>query len=341
MAKVGRPFGGKTYDRVKVAPKEPIWSFYHDGVTQSLINKYLTCKYQCRLEYYEGWTSKKIQPWFIFGNAVHYVLQHYYLANRDSPPIEQVDKWLKEYKDILGKEIGGFENLPLEKFEEVELIFLTVRKVLPFYFIHYRNEFNKHFFVKTERVFKVPIDLFNGRNTFINGKFDGIYNDEKDNLLIMDHKCLFYRFDELSFGETVKFDIQANLYLLAAYHMFNKVPKGIVFNVIRKHGLKQKQEEPLKDFANRVMFDIMQRPEHYFMRIPYYVVEQELFHWADTELRQLLFDIEIWYKSGCKSYINPGALKTIYGNCSMYDLIVHQNNTGYYIREKPFKELEE
>ncbi len=310
-----------------IRKENPVWDFYRDGVTQSFINKYLLDKTQCRLEYYEGWTSQNVPMYFTFGHCFHHILENAYLQLH-IPTIDEIIKWGNEFKEDWFKE----KKLAFSLTDEIliDSIIKVAEIMFPIYFKIYFEDFKKNWII-TEKLFKVPY-----KETFLTGKMDGVFETGNEELWLMDHKCLSV-INESEIAEDLNLDIQVNLYLYAICKLLDRTPTGLIYNIIRRPGEDFTKSEGLEKIAKKVK----ENPSYYFIRIPYRLAFDELHHWENEQLNPIVDEIEKWYLEGCppNPYLNPQTLKTKYGKCGLYNFIVNNQQAGFFQRNKPFAEL--
>jgi hypothetical protein len=309
-------------------PQKPFWDLYQDGLTMSFINKWLACRRQCYLEYVEGWTPKQEDIWFTFGKLVHAILSDSYAAGRNIC-VEYLNK-----DPLLGQ-------LSLA-IPDKEALYGLAETVLQAYFVLYEQDF-KHNWVHNETNFKIdylsPIDKFT--SIPLRGRWDGGIVTPKGSYYLMDHKILSM-IQEDNIQLVAKYDTQCMLYLLAASKLSQSGPPvGIIYNIIRRPNHKQKENESLKDFGKRLTDIIYKDLGHFFIRIPIQITQDEINNWKDTFLYGVLIEIEEWVRLMYNpTYVNPNALVSKYGRCQMFDIIVKNDYSGYYKREKVFHELD-
>ena len=343
--------------------KPPIWNLWRDGVTQSLITKWLQCPVQCELEYVHGWTPIKTSEALFFGKIIHYVLEHAYAE--EQPPLSgNVESFLTGFKDKIEKQN---DNLSTEDFEKREIIYAKAAGLLKAYFFYFRDDFNYRWWSLEER-FKVNGP--SGTGIELNGMIDGAFSKkEKDyNIYLIDHKILsVINVDNCELLLPADFQINFYLYgirkLLASIDPKFKI-KGFYYNIIRRPGLKfTKKDGNLRAYEERIFEDILNRPHHYFCsernksasegakinesgsRDLFYipVANEEIDQFEQKQLRPILRDIERWHESKFKwpGYYNPQALETKYGLAPMTRAILYKDFSGLYQRPVPFQELEE
>jgi hypothetical protein len=306
-----------------------LWDFYKDGLTQSFINKFLECRKQCYLEYVEGWTKTTESMWFNYGHHVHHVLSHVY-QDYKVPTFTEIERLLFEYR----AKRFDLDKISPEQLRENQLIYEAAAQALKIYFTYYSTEF-KNNWLHTEKIFKVPF-----QDTFLTGKFDGVYENENGELWLMDHKCLSV-FDEDTLILALPYDLQVNIYLYAANELFQKFPSGLMYNIIKRPGIRLRKDENGKQFAQRVMLDILSKPEDYFIRIPLRRDPIELKEWIYYQLSKYVEQIRDWYTSGyANTPVSPGNLTTKYGRSNTFGLITNGSTYGLYQRKVAHPELD-
>lgn len=321
-----------------------IYSFWRDGVTQSMIQKWLQCPRQARLEYVDGWTAYEQSDAILFGNVVHHVLEHAYCDQVPMPG--NIVALIKGYEDILYND----NNEPsAEVLEKNEIIFGQAQALLECYFIKYQKDWDANWLF-TERTFKVPYHYSNGDTTFLRGKIDGalvLKNKQNKNCLwFMDHKTTS-RPDVDSILTLLPVDFQVWFYLYCS----SQLPKfqgkkitGFQYNIIRRPSLRRTQKDNTIDaFIERCRMDVMLRMDYYFTRIKLTITRDEIHHWKETQLDPIMHDMRRWVNSKYTwpKYFSPSALKTVYGLAPMAKAITSNDFTGLYKRSTVFQELEE
>jgi len=136
------------------------------------------------------------------------------------------------------------------------------------------------------------------------------------------------------------FEWQVNIYLTATRKLSGQDPGGVVYNLIRRPQLRQKQGESLRDFAKRISNDINKRPDFYFVRVELAVNSDDLasFH---KQLEQMVGDFLDWWHGRQGHYKESPHCVTRYGNCPMLPICGRNDYTRHYKRETVFRELVE
>lgn len=321
---------------MKLTTNKRLWNFYRDGVTQSFINMFQTCRLQTKLYYVDGWTSKKIPVWWHFGSCVHYVLSRAY-ANHNPPKYAEICEWINAFAKANQSELQFDEDV-----QTLEHIYGFAEKICYNYFQFYQSDW-EHTWIYNESVFRIPYkistDPSDTRFTHLTGRFDGGFRTKEGHYNLLDTKCLS-QINLQNFERILPVDTQVNLYSLAAAIMQGEAPKYLIYNIIRRPMNKMtKKDTSLLSLIERVNEEIAKKPEYYFIRIKLPISTREINEWCHRFLMPVLQDIQIWYDRGCPAYYSAPGLESKYGLCQMFDLIVNNDQSKYFKREHVFQEL--
>ncbi len=191
-----------------------------------------------------------------------------------------------------------------------------------------------------EDQFKFDYRFEDGLVVPIRGMFDGVFTAKQGTTWLFETKFLS-RVDEEGLEDLLPFNLQVMLYLTALYERSGDKPAGVLYNVVRRPGLRQKKNESLREFSDRILEDVVGRPDHYFIRWDMTITQGELANWRRTFLDPVMREIRDWAEGTGRHYANPDALITKYGRSDFYELIVRNNPAVYYKRAAPFNELED
>jgi len=313
--------------RVKLKP-EPLWKGPEvEGISQSLLSKFLVCRERFRIKVIEGLSPP---PSFIkaieYGNMWHLCEEHF--ANN-----EDWSKPLTKYCAQLCK------KFPTQQYE-IEKWYNVCKVQFPVYV----EFWSKHKDVKNrtpllqEENFKVPYTLPSGRVVLLRGKWDsvdiigkgrnsGIYLQENKSKGDIDEEKMRR---QLGSG----FDLQTMLYLIALeeeteFNFTADAPlKGVRYNVVRrplsggkgsirqKKGSKNVKPETAQEFYQRLKTDyIEQEPEYFFMRWKVEVTPEDIERFKGECLNPILEQLCCWYdiqigvpQKRSMAMLNPGDL---------------------------------
>lgn len=313
----------------------PVWDIRRDGVTQSLIKSFLTCREQTRLRYVEGWRALGESPAIAFGNYVHFVLSHMYGGEWGARTLADA----RERHTLLWRMNVGQPTMTQQA--EASKNWDLADRVLRVYFRHWAKQDDGRDWSGLESVFTVFEDRSAVAPLKLTGKFDGVFRDGEDTWLF--ETKTKSQISPAEVEELLPSDFQTWFYLFALLRLNGTAPAGVEYNIIRRPALKLGKKDELRPdlFLERVYNDVFTRPEFYFYRWRMDVTRAEIEDWAERQLSPILLDLWNWANGTLPHYMNPDALTGRYGRSDLYDLIVRQNRLPYYRARLPFSELVE
>lgn len=304
------------------------WSLEEVGITQSMWSTWLHCKQEFLL-HINRWRKKRGDAKFNFGNNVHEVLDKAYTSNK-LPKGRTINRWLDDYTKN--------KKLSMNQ-KEIETDLAKAEAVLTEYFKYTKNDFKINKFKRVEEEFNVLFE-FTDKETgkkyaaILKGKIDAGYISNSADWN-MEHKSKS-RIDEKNLPLALDMDFQNLYYLLAVELKTGKLPLGTLYNVIRNPGTKQKINESLLEYKQRLIVEIQKKPEHYFKRWETRYVERQ-----HTEFRR---DLQSLIKE-VKGYVGKTVPKS-YGKClypfpcQYLEACSSNSLVGYEKADKLFSELE-
>ena len=316
----------------------PFYSPERDGVSQSLLGKWMACRQIARLDL-QGWSSKTTPAAMLQGTIGHAVLQHVYEGQRkkeigEIPSTEQFSKILKLVEKMWRAENPRISSTTAQ---DLEMALLLMRVTLPLYFEYWRKDDKKLIWEKLEGEFKIPFSLKDGRKTFIRGKMDGVFKRSGLWLFETKFKGMINEGDILS---TLNIDLQVMLYLWALSKVHKVSPSGVLYNVVRRPGLKLGKKETLPQLGKRIEKDIHKRPEFYFFRFEVAMDKDDIKKW-EFEFEQMVADFLDWWSGKSGHYKNTGNCITKYGRCQFLQVCSAGQYFNLVKRKRVFKELDE
>lgn len=327
-----------------------------------MLSKFLVCRERFRLSAVEGWTPKRIKVPLEFGSAFHRCMEHVEGGGR----IEHISRVTESYQQSRKKE----NNLTAEDMQDLERVMGMV-EVTYFAYHEYwstvptfrgsnKKYFDHHLKYKyQEEAFDVVHILPSGRKVRLRGRWDAVFRHPLTKKMVLQENKTKERIDEWAIMEGLKKDLQTQLYLWALFLSEGTYPRHVLYNVIRRCGLRPLQRETLAEFMNRVRNDIDKRPEHYFMRWVVDVDIEDLTHFRDRVLNPLLETIVQWWDSikhnpfdpwtrpdGSPNHLHYEKPFGIYdsaafGKGEYWDILYLGRFDNYTQRNVPFPELED
>lgn len=287
----------------KPPSNKPVWQGPEkDGITQSLLSRFLVCRERFRLLVIKG-----LKPTDTFSQRLEYGnLWHVCEENITGD-------WRKSCKDYSQQLCKRY------KFQQEQVVHWY--NVCMTQFLIYLDYWAKHNDVKSREVlfaeekFAVPYNLPSGRVVTLRGKFDSvdIIGKGKDRAVYLQENKSKGDVDELAMRRQLMFDLQTFLYLVALRDSKltadTKLPiAGVRYNVIRrplaggKHSIRphaatsKKPAETNEEFYARLGGLITEEPAHYFMRWKCEITQADYLRFERRFLIPILEQLCDWWE---------------------------------------------
>jgi len=311
------------------------YSLQKNGITQSLMSYYMKCK-RLFLFKINKWESEGYNHTTSFGSLVHDILAFLYKGAYNEIVVlkkESIADCLNYLIDLYEHEqedAGKLDGIDLQEWEWEKAVTSTV---LEAYIKYYPEDFKDKKFTEVET--ELVCDLF---DTPIKIKLDGKYEIKGGKNWLMEHKTKS-RITENTMMKRLSFDFQNLTYLTVCEKIFKQKIDGVLYNIIRKPGIRKRVNENLVDYKIRLEEDLKKRPDFYFMRyeIPY--TDKDKSNYI-CELQSVLSDIGEMgpEKSSDDFYKNPYACESPFP-CNFLDACASGKMSGYNKRKLLFPEL--
>ena len=301
-----------------------------DGVSQSILTTFMACRQKSKLKL-EGWRHIKPGNALTFGTIAHDVIGEAFSQLEAPPSPAWVRTALKKATEAVTAERGG--RLSAEAVEGMEHSASVLLGLLPLYFQHYESEFDKKNWVMIESNFRVNIP---GVPFPMVGRYDRVRR-VKGKLWLYETKTKG-RIEDDYLTEMLHFDIQDGVYLQAILAELKEIPVGVVYDVLRNPGLKQKVAESEDAFVQRIVADVQSRPEFYFVRYEVAIDKTDMDSFGE-ELARIAKDFDDWRDGKLSTWKNTMACKTSWGMCEMIPICARNDYSNFVQRKEMFPEL--
>ena len=293
-----------------------------DGISQSLLSIFPLCRLKFLLKI-NRWQKPGSDVTVTFGNICHDVLEYGYKRKKFPGPkvinrlIEEACERIEQYASSYALELLAIEAS-------------KAQVVMEEYFKYYRNDFKKMKFEQLEKVFEVKFFGFK-----LKGKKDGLFTDPLRKLF--EHKTKGQIKEDL-LNCVLNFDFQNLFYITSEEAETKKKLNRVCYNIIRNPNLKQRKNESVKQYIERIREDIKSRPEWYFVRynVSYTEKDKKIFR---GELIYKLTEVEKFLKGKLPLYRNQMACEIPY-RCEFLEACGSGNLMGYVQGKTLFPELE-
>lgn len=324
--------------------EEPFYDPIRDGVTFSLLQGWLNCRESARLSL-NGWTAIRSPFSTTFGGATHWLLQQMYEdVQRGKLKARPSTEYIKRRVDRMF-EIWKKENpfAGADEQQQMEFSSALLMAVMPMYCKHWAQDFTGRVrWTRVEAEFRIPIEVRRrGQtwHTFLRGKMDGGLMNARNISTLFETKTKS-RMNEGNLVEILPYELQVNLYTVALAHLDQRPPGRVLYNIIRRPGLRQRKDESQEQFIQRIADDVQLRPDWYFTRMEMKVTPADI-HRFQMELADLVGDFLEWWYGYQGHYRNSGHCENKYGTCWALNICGSNNYDTVFKRTTVFRELEE
>lgn len=271
-------------------PSKPHWRGpYEDGITQSLITKFLECPFRSYLYFICGLEEPdELHPNLIWGDTYHYgleqILKHTCLMADFTPGDWQtIDDKVEEYLD---------KNYPQAPGTFIHSILGMLRM--------YNDEWRDGMVIMPEQKFKEQYVSYDAIKTpvILRGKLDGLSTDGNT---MVEHKCKGRLGGQQGRDET-ELDNQVNIYAMVSG------ARNIIYDIIRIPDTQwskppKRQMQRAKSYAEDLLynkhwgdFPVVDKPALWFEQFPVYLDDTMINHWRMWTLDPLIQRICRWWE---------------------------------------------
>lgn len=323
----------------KGPPPNPNKWKLEDGVTQSMLTSFLSCRQKFRYQQ-EGYEIPGGSSALRFGSMVHAFTEliHKDFMEYGISPIAKdcerygqlYDLWAPDYIDEMMKEGLGKSDL-----DEMDTFIAIAEPLIRAYCKNWKKDWVKSRWHSVESCFNVPFAgdqvLYGPVN--LRGMRDAIQL-RKRKLWLFETKT-FSR-DAKNISDTLMFDFQNLFYLTATELEIGKPLEGVVYNQIRRPQLKQ-GESSHDEYIERIADDIAERTDFYFIRYEVDYPEKVLAAFQ-AELSIILIEFQKYLENEGPVYKNTQACTGKY-NCPYIGACATGSMGGYTRTNQFHREL--
>lgn len=240
------------------------------------ISTYQECPRKYKHKYVNKVYVRKRAAYFVLGEAIHKYIEMFYRtkdAKLAAHAVERVfagvDRSLLDREETHGLEID-------------KNIALGIAKAYPKY---YRKDFDRYEKFLTEQQFKFRFPKQTDSNVEVPRAFRGMIDclllDDDGYWWILETKTAAPSTIGPNYFKRTHIDGQIMSYMHGAKDILGKYPRGIIYNVIKKPGIRLKKNESLQAFQRRVYDEYTQFADkkNYFIREEVIVSQARLDEW--------------------------------------------------------------
>lgn len=300
--------------RISRPRKSPLWKGpEEDGITFSLLSRFLTCRERFRLYVMEGLCAKGTFNHRIeYGNMWHICEEMVSTFGEADVfcPDPMYSRRLKEYAQTLAT------RYPLQR-DDIEKWYNICKVQFPIYARYYaQDQLEDRTPLLSEESFNVPYKLPSGRTVRLRGKWDSVFllrmsTEEKRRGVWLQENKTKGDIQPYETQRRLKRDFQTMIYLTALERWGQEKPnglprfqspiRGVLYNVVRRpcsgglHSIKQRQNEMAQEFYERLGEEIEGHPDYFFMRWEVPVTQKDIEKFRRQTLDPILEQLYSWY----------------------------------------------
>ena len=337
---------------LKAKRTDPLWKGpERDGITFSMLSRFLTCKERFRVNVIEG-----LAPPHSFDHRIEYG-HMFHLC-------DETNAAGKDWAAALAKYVKGLgEKYKLDR-HNIARFHSACMAQFPAYVAHWKgtDRANRQVAVDQEWVFDSPYILPSGRTVRLRGKTDGNYKHGKL-WAILETKTKG-EIDVVKVLRQMTFDLQTMIYVVALQaEKGYDGPVKVTYNLVKRplgHGsirqLKPSKKNPrgetLPAFYARLGGTFRENPDEHFQRVEAQVNPLDVKRFKEKCLDPLLENVACWYDAmtGGKPVVPTYALHWLHpfgvrnfidegGSTDLDEYILTGVPVGLERREKLFTEL--
>lgn len=283
---------------------------------------YQECRRKYQYQKVLGIYPRKRPGYYLLGEAVHKYLEHYY----------------KQLPNPMQHAMSVFENadksmLTPEQVHDMEIDKAIVGGICTAYPSHYDMDLAQYTKFITEQQFELKMEGF-----AYHGYIDMLVQDAAGDWWVFETKTVAAQRMNANFLDRIRIDWQVLSYIVAAKKILGVWPKGVIYNMIKKPGIRLRKGEGLNAFLKRVAFEYTKygQTKSYFTREEVLVDKTALSQWLTmaNKLGQEITNQD--HESEDPWIMNPGACLSNWGVCPYFECCVtNKVNPILYVQNKP------
>lgn len=285
--------------------REPLWKGpCVEGVTQSMLNKFLCCPERFYLNIIEGLGEPdRFNHRLEFGNMWHLCEE----------TIENETHWSETLRNYAADLCEKYRSQQ----EQINLWYDVILRQFPIYVKYWEKhpDVKKKIPLYKEQVFCVPYRLPDGRTVLLRGKWDAVdrLKEKKVSGIYLQENKTKGDINEEDLKKQLTFDLQTMLYIVALETdpgvVITDPVAGVRYNVIRrplsggKYSIRQRQPsasnprgESLDEYCDRLGDLIAEDPQYFFMRWRVEVSPDDVTKFKEQFLTPILTRLCDWYE---------------------------------------------
>lgn len=313
--------------RKPVKPPYTGWTIDH-GISPSFLSKFITDRSRTHTHYCLGYREQRSREALDYGTIFHKLIEESAKLGTKTTRSKLstiLNTWLRQ------KFASSTSNFG-------EIVQLGQIALIQFLIYHdYISKLEKYTFLDQELVFSEHVELPSvhspevysvshkgekayqyiiqpGTTIKLKGRIDELL-DRNGEMWLQENKTKS-RIDPNFIQQTLEHNIQVMFYAVCAELRFNRPCGGIVYNVIRRPGLQQRQKENDLSYYKRIQEAIETDPNYYFYRFVHAFKKDAVENWKRKILLPHLCQVYLWWRSIEADPTNPWL--NVHGEPNLY-----------------------
>lgn len=285
-------------------------------LSYSSIALYQECRRKYKLQKIDRIYPRKRATYFVFGEAMHAFLEAHHGGMPE--PLGKVDQVFAAVDRTL---------LSPEQVHALEIDRAIVRGISQAYPKFYSGDKLRFRRFVAEKEFTVPFQDFD-----YTGKIDALVEDAAGDWWVFETKTAAAQTFSADYLDRVKIDSQVSGYMYAAQSVLGKMPKGVIYNMVKKPSIRLKKGETKQAFCRRIVDEYTKhgQTKNYFVREEALIGSSQIERWKQ--------EVQIIGSEIVKAQHYPattGACIGKYGSCVYLEAcITRKLNPLIYVKSK-------
>ncbi len=295
-------------------------------VTNSSITLFKRCRYSWLLSYVFNMAPLITPHYFDDGDIFHSTLDRYYQNHSKTKVLAYIDRRYKE----LAKDLVMKAPHIVEKLEERNTI---LQGMMSGYYELRAPDKKKWRVLWAEKKFSIDCEDADGEQFLYRGKRDMKIQDENGDFWVVEHKTASSIGSQ--YVQKLGMDTQILTYIWADRQAEPDRVKGCFYNVIKKPGIRQKQNETRDEYLQRLK-DEYQNEEKYYYREKIKPKKRMLTKFF-REVQEIVPEMRRVAEDAKKAHRSEGACDD-YGGCIFRPICLTKKMKGAHMEYYKIKE---
>ena len=275
--------------------------------------------------------TRKRPTYFVIGSAVHKFIEVYYTTQGNQKLAKNSAEAIFKNVDTGIMTADEIHNLEVDKH-----MVLGICEAYPKF---YEQDFQEYTTFLTEQSFSMKMSIKREPSKDIHeyrGYIDLIVQDAAGEWWVFETKTASAQALNKTYFDKVHIDSQVLGYMHAAKEIIGEFPKGVIYNTIKKPGIRLRKGESKGAYQKRVFteYDLYGQQKQYFQRKVIEISRKELSQWKFDALAWMGMvsnRVHAWNAKGEGRYCwpkNTGSCSSKFGACEYLSACI----TGKYSR---------